>query len=473
MNAFGSHACLIDATSARSWSGAELETMVRVMEHELHAIPAGLLLMPAAWTISNVCRYLAALRQGRPIALLDPQIESDTLVELMARFEPAALWQPGLERPAPAGYRNAGSGWLRQTQAAPVHPDLTLLLTTSGSTGAARMVRLSRVAVLANADAIVQALHITSADIAPTSLPFHLGYGLSVLNSHLAAGATLVVTAHPVIGPDFWAAVDTYRATSFAAVSHTYELLTRLRWTPLAHPSLRTLTQSGSRMRAELITRLARDIGLAGGRLHLMYGQTEATARMAVLPAQRVFEKPGSVGLAVPGGRLSVRLDSGDETCQHDVYGEVIYRGPSVMMGYADSAADLARGDDQRGELHTGDIGHFDQDGYLYLEGRLKRMAKLFGLRINLDAVERLASEAGAQGSSAAVSLNDEAIVLWCEGGAEAGQLDSIARRVAQQLHINHRGVLARSIDKLPLLRNGKIDYRSLSRAAADTEASR
>ena len=472
MNAFGSRACLIDAGQARSWSGAELQTQIRVMEHELHAIPEGLLLLPAAWTIDTVCRYLAALRQRRPIALLDPQLESDALVELMGRFEPAGLWQPGLVRPGPPGYRNAGCGWLRQARAAPVHPDLALLLTTSGSTGAARMVRLSRQAVFANAEAIVQALHITSADIAPTSLPFYLGYGLSVLNSHLAIGATIVVTAHPVIGPDFWKAVDTYRATSFAAVSHTYELLARLRWTPLTHPGLRTLTQSGSRMRAELISCIAGDIGVAGGRLHLMYGQTEATARMAILPAQQVFEKPGSVGLAVPGGRFSLRLDSGEQTCQPDLPGEVVYHGPSVMMGYADSAADLALGDDQHGELHTGDIGRFDQDGYLYLEGRLKRVAKLFGIRINLDAVERLASEAGAQGTSAAVSLNDEAIVLWCEGETEAVQLDHIARCIAHQLRINHRGVLARRIDKLPLLGNGKIDYRSLISAAVGARAS-
>jgi acyl-CoA synthetase (AMP-forming)/AMP-acid ligase II len=473
MNSFGVQARLIEAASGRTWSGPGLEAYVHAMENELRTMPAGLLLLPAPWTIDTVCRYLAAFRQHRPLALLDPQIDLGTLEELIVRFEPAGLWQPGLEQLPPAGYRNTAHGWIRQTSAAAVSPDLALLLTTSGSTGAARMVRLSRQGVLANATAIVQALGITAQEIAPTSLPFHLGYGLSVLNSHLQAGATLVVTAHPVIGGDFWAIVDAYRATSFAAVSHTYELLARLRWTPSAHRSLRTLTQSGSRMRPDLIAQIAEDIGREGGRFHLMYGQTEATARMAVLPAHRIADKSTSVGLAVPGSRLSIRTELGEETCEPDLSGEVVFRGPSVMIGYADSAADLARGDDQGGVLHTGDIGHFDHEGYLHLEGRLKRMAKLFGMRINLDAVERLATEAGAEGPTVAVAPNDEVIVLWCESETEPGRLDTISRQVAERLRVNRHGVLARSIEKLPLLCNGKIDYRALTQAAAVSEAPR
>src|ERR1700761_2837546 len=126
------------------------------------------------------------------------------------------------------------------------------------------------------------------------------------------------------------------------------------------------MTQSGSPMRPELIAQLADDIGRAGGRFYLMYGQTEATARMAGLPAHRIAEKCASVGLAIPGGGVSIRVESGEETLQPGVAGEVIFRGPSVMMGYADNASDLARADDHGGVLHTGDIGRFDNEGYLF-----------------------------------------------------------------------------------------------------------
>jgi acyl-CoA synthetase (AMP-forming)/AMP-acid ligase II len=468
MNTFGADVRLIDPASGSTLSGLELARRILSMDTELRAMPPGLIFLPAPWTVDTVCRYLAAVRRRQPLALLDPQIDRETLKELMIRFEPAGVWQPAIQAPAPTGYHSEAGGWIRQSPAAAIHADLALLMTTSGSTGAARMVRLSRQAVYANAGAIVRALDITSREIAPTSLPFHLGYGLSVLNSHLLAGATIIVTGQPVIGPDFWAACDTHCASSFAAVSHVYELLSRLRWTPSMHPSLRTLTQSGSRMRPELIAQIAGDMRKAHGRFFLMYGQTEATARMAVLPPVAIASNSGSVGLAVPGSALSLRLESGEESHEPDVEGEVIFRGPGVMMGYADNANDLARGDDHHGVLHTGDIGRFDQDGYLYLEGRLKRIAKLFGQRINLDAVERLAAEAGAEGMTAAVSVNDEAIVIWCEGETEPARLDALSKHVAERLHVNRHGVRACGIGLLPVLRNGKIDYRSLIRAASN-----
>jgi acyl-CoA synthetase (AMP-forming)/AMP-acid ligase II len=189
---------------------------------------------------------------------------------------------------------------------------------------------------------------------------------------------------------------------------------------------------------------------------------------MAVLPPIKIASKTGSVGLAVPGSSISVQLESGEETREANVPGEVIFRGPGVMMGYADKAIDLARGDEHHGMLRTGDIGHFDQDGYLFLEGRLKRIAKLFGQRINLDAVERLAAEAGAGGMTAAVSLDDETIVIWCEGEIEPAKLRALSKRVAERLNVNRHGVRAYGIGSLPALRNGKIDYRSLIRAASD-----
>ncbi|WP_321781828.1 AMP-binding protein [Paraburkholderia sp. J94] len=467
MNPFGAQACLIDTASGATLRGGDLDARIEAMSRELRGFSAGLLLLPVGWDIDSVCRYLAALHAHRPVALLAPDADSDTLAELCERFQPAGVWQDHAPPDRlPIGYERTQHGLRRIERAAPTHPELALLMTTSGSTGAARMVRLSRAGVLANAHAIVAALDIGAHDVAPTSLPFHLGYGLSVLNSHLAAGATVLVTAEPVISPGFWSAVDRHRATSFAAVPHTYELLARLHWRPGAHPSLRVLTQSGSRMRAELAELVAGDMERVGGRFHLMYGQTEATARMAVLPADQLHARSASVGLAVPGARLTIRTEDGVDTQAPDISGEVIFHGPSVMMGYADDAAALSLGDEHHGVLQTGDIGHFDTHGYLFLEGRLKRMAKIFGLRINLDAVERFASEAGAPGASAAVSRDDDAIVLWCEGEPDPARLDRLARSVAERLRLNRRGVEARAIEHLPVLSNGKVDYRMLAAAA-------
>lgn len=473
MKAFGEHAHLVDGRTGQCLEGAALRDRVGSLENELAALPAGLLFLPAPWHVETVCLYLAALRQGRAVALLAPDIGADELDELAARFRPALIRPPDDGGVVPSGYAARQHIWIRHAAAAAVHADLALVMSTSGSTGAARMVRLSRQALLANARSIVDALGITARDVAPTSMPFHLGYGLSVLHSHLLAGASIVVTDSPPVSAAFWEVVDAHRATSFAAVAHAYEMLARLRWTPSSHPSLRTLTQSGSRMRPELTAQFAQALQHSAGqpRFFLMYGQTEATARLAVLPPDRLLDKPGSVGLAVPGGRFTVRLDSGEETTLPQLSGEVVYRGANVMMGYADTADDLARGDELHGELRTGDTGHFDDEGFLYLDGRIKRLAKVLGVRINLDGAERVASDLGVPGQVAAVSPGDDALVIWCEGTHHGPQRRAWSHSIADALRLSRHAVAVRCSERLPLLPNGKIDYRALATAVAPEAA--
>jgi acyl-CoA synthetase (AMP-forming)/AMP-acid ligase II len=359
----------------------------------------------------------------------------------------------------PSGYESTATAWIRQHGGPPTHPDLAVLLTTSGSTGTARLVRLSRSAIAANAEAICRALRLTSGELAPTTMPFFHGYGLSVLNSHLRAGAGVLITDANLMSDTFWGLVDQHRATSFAAVAHLYELLYQLHWNPARHTSLRTLTQSGGRLRAEIRATLATDIGTNGGGLYVMYGQTEATARLAILPPEQILLRPESVGLAVPGSRLTI---DGHIEASDGATGEVVFHGPSVMMGYADTAEDLARPDEHHGVLHTGDLGSFDADGYLYLHGRVNRIAKVQGIRVNLDHVENLATRAYAGGPVAAVA-GDDRVTIWCQGSMTDEQAAAVARYVAEQLHLNRRGFRARAVDRLPTLSNNKIDYRSLS----------
>jgi acyl-CoA synthetase (AMP-forming)/AMP-acid ligase II len=295
--------------------------------------------------------------------------------------------------------------------------------------------------VSANAAAIASALSIPPGEIAPTSLPLHYSYGLSVLNSHLVAGATVMLTEAGLLERSFWTHLDAHRCTSLAAVPYQYEMLRRLRFDRADHPALTTLTQAGGRLRPELVAEFAGQCD----RFFVMYGQTEATARIAVLPPDRLADKPGSAGVAIPGGRLSI-----DE-------GEVVYHGPNVMMGYAETAADLARGDDLGGVLRTGDLGRLDADGFLHLTGRLKRIAKIFGVRINLDDVERLLRDSGP----VAATSGDDRVTVWAEGLDAAGCV-GLARRLGAELRLHWSGFDVRGVDRLPLLATGKVDYRAL-----------
>jgi acyl-CoA synthetase (AMP-forming)/AMP-acid ligase II len=183
----------------------------------------------------------------------------------------------------------------------------------------------------------------------------------------------------------------------------------------------------------------------AGGRLFVMYGQTEATARMAVLPPDRVGERPGSAGVPIPGGSFTI------------VDGEIVYRGPNVMMGYAECDAELAGGDELGGVLRTGDLGHLDGEGFLHVTGRLKRMGKVFGVRINLDDVERwLAGSAGA-----AVVPGDDRIAVFLVQADDATR-GAAAKELAARLHTRSDAFDVRAVEALPRLPNGKVDYRLL-----------
>ncbi len=239
-----------------------------------------------------------------------------------------------------------------------LHPDLALLLSTSGSTGAPKLVRLSHANLLSNARAIAGYLALTPADRGITSLPLHYCYGLSVLHSHLVAGAGVVMTSASVVDPCFAAAMGDGRVTNLAGVPHSFELLERAGPDVVHVPSLRFVTQAGGRMRAERVRAWAERCRQWDAAFFVMYGQTEATARMAYLPPALATEHPQAIGRAIPGGHLELRPVDGAPAG----VGELVYRGPNVMLGYATDQSELALGATVD-ELATGDMARYDADG--------------------------------------------------------------------------------------------------------------
>ena len=196
------------------------------------------------------------------------------------------------------------------------------------------------------------------------------------MHSHLLVGASIVLTDLSVADECFWTLARESGVTALAGVPHTFELLDRVGFATMDLPHLRTVTQAGGRMDPHRVVELATLGRQRGFDLFVMYGQTEATARMAYLPPDLAAEHPTTVGVAVAGGSLEV------------VDGEVVYCGPNVMLGYADSAADLALGRTVE-RLHTGDLGRITDAGLLEITGRRSRVAKVLGHRVDLDHVER------------------------------------------------------------------------------------
>ncbi|MFM7461144.1 MAG: AMP-binding protein, partial [Burkholderiales bacterium] len=276
--------------------------------------------------------YLSTL-QGVATALLLPgSIQKPQLDTLLAAYAPRYLFH---SRPDLLDYGatiwNADGYSLVKCRGSiryEIHPDLALLLATSGSAGVPKLVRLSRRNLEANADAIVKYLSIDAEERAISSLPIHYSYGLSVINSHLRAGASVVLTNRSIMDPEFWRLVRRHKVTSFSGVPYTYEMLLKLRIERLDMPTIKTMTQAGGRLAADKTRLVAEACSKKNIRFFSMYGQTEATARMSYLPPERAFDKAGSIGLPIPGGSLWLEDEHGNTIEQQDVVGELCFRGP-------------------------------------------------------------------------------------------------------------------------------------------------
>ena len=342
------------ATAHETLTYAELRAAVRA-EAERLGPERRLVLHEMRNDLASVVGLLGAFAAGHPVVLLE-QDETGRSHEVAARY--------------------AG--------ALDLHPDLALLLSTSGSTGSPKLVRLSRSNLLANAASISTYLRLTPDDRAITSLPLHYCYGLSVLTSHLLSGASVVLTDLSVADACFWDLARTRRVTSFAGVPYTFDLLDSSGFADRHLPDLRYVTQAGGRMSPDRVVRFAELGRRRGWDLMVMYGQTEATARMAYLPPHLAASRPTAIGVPVPGGAFRLAPVEGYD---EPGVGELVYSGANVMMGYATDAADLARGPELT-ELGTGDLARQADDGLWEICGRLDRHAKVFGLRLDLERVE-------------------------------------------------------------------------------------
>lgn len=342
-----------------------------------------------------------------------------------------------------------------------LHDDLALLMSTSGSTGSPKLVRLSHTNLLANAASIAEYLQIRDTDRAATTLPMSYCYGLSVVHSHLLVGAALILTERSVADDEFWQLFARHRGTTFAGVPYTFELLDRIGFESKTLPHLRYVTQAGGRMPPERVRRYAALGARRGWQLFVMYGATEATARMAYLPPDLALTRSTAIGRPVPGGSFTVEpLEEWPEPGT----GELVYRGANVMMGYAHTPADLADGPGLA-ELRTGDIARRGDDGLYEVVGRKSRFVKMYGLRIDLQQLEATLDTAGVR---ALCTDNGDRLAVVAVSGHDP---DVLRRTAARAAGVPAAAVDAVCVPELPKLPSGKPDYPSARMLAAAAPA--
>ncbi|WP_371411354.1 AMP-binding protein [Mycobacterium sp. shizuoka-1] len=443
MTAFGDRPAVLTAT--------ELVTHRELARRAVAAAAAlgsdrKLVLLETTNAVPSLVAYLGALTGGHVAVPVPPAADHTALLET---YDPDVV----VDATGTIRHRHRRSRHR-------LHPDLALLLSTSGSTGSPKLVRLSAQNLRSNAVAIADYLHITDTDCAATTLPMSYCYGLSVVHSYLWQGAALMLTDLSVADDQFWELAGEHGVTSFAGVPYTFELLDRVGFDAMKLPSLRYITQAGGRLRPESVRRYAELGARRGFEFVVMYGATEATARMAYLPPDLAGDMPEAIGRAIPGG--SFTLAPLDGFTEPDV-GELVYHGPNVMMGYAHSPADLAEGA-QLTELHTGDVARHLGDGLYQVVGRLGRFVKLYGLRIDLQRVESVVAQ---DGSPAMCTDADGQLVVAAAGAVNPADL---RERTATVAGLPATAVRAVALAELPVLPSGKPDYPALRTIAREQQ---
>jgi acyl-CoA synthetase (AMP-forming)/AMP-acid ligase II len=264
----------------------------------------------------------------------------------------------------------------------------------------------------------------------------------------LLAGAALTLTEHGVLRREFWDTLDQCACTSFSGVPYSYQMLLQTGLLARRGSTLRTLTQAGGALGEAHIRQMHQLALQRGFKFFVMYGQTEATARISYVPFESLGEKIGSIGIAIPHGSLHVDSDTG----------ELVYRGLNVMLGYAECLQDLAQGDELGGVLRTGDLARQDKEGFFYITGRIKRFLKLFGKRFNLDEVEQIVHR--RFGFPVACFGRDDLLMVAVE--TNDSNVPEVIAMLRETFSLPKDSIQVEAVEKLPRTARGKMDYQSL-----------
>lgn len=401
-------------------------------------------------TIGCLVCYLTCLHR-RIVPLLVPEtITSQSLIHLCEKYEADYLCAPK-ENMIVSGKRvitKIEDYFLYKEEhlsKSEINEKLALLLMTSGSTGNQKCVRISRANLISNTRAICEALAIQADDRAITSLPINYTYGLSVIQTHLYKGATILLTNKRIMDKAFWDFFDAEGGTTFAGVPFSYECIYKMRIWENYFKNVKVLTQAGGKLSEEMQKFFGKLAEEKGYHFYIMYGQTEATARMSYLPYENVRKKIGSAGIAIPGGSFTIQ----DE--------EIVYTGKNVCMGYAYERSNLKKGDVNGGKLHTGDRGYL-KDGYLYVTGRIGREVKLNGFRINLDDIENVLQKT-LECQVACIECGGYLIIYRTKEG-----VNDYIKNLQQYIPIPRKMVADVFVNELPYMENGKLDYEKLKK---------
>ncbi len=413
-------------------------------------------------TIGSLAGYISFIANKIVPVLLDSKLDGDLLTELINIYKPQYIWLPNtrvnefFQGQIIFSKYNYSLLKFEQKKFFSLHPNLALLLTTSGSTGSSKFVRISYDNIEANALSIAKYLSIDKTERPITTLPMNYSFGLSIINSHILKEATILLTSKTLMEKDFWQFFMDQKASSMSGVPYTFEILKKLKFMQMDLPSLKTITQAGGRLNYDLNKEFSSYCNKTDKRFFVMYGQTEATARMSYLPPEYALTKTGSIGIAIPGGSFSLIDENLENISEAGFVGELVYRGKNVSMGYANCGDDLIKEDENQGILFTGDLAKRDSENFYYIVSRKGRFIKIFGNRISLDEIENLLQSIV---SECACTGKDDHMIIYI---TDKTRLTEVKNYIARKIGINHLAFSVRYCSEIPRNYVGKNSYSKL-----------
>ena len=353
-----------------------------------------LILILSSNSLDFVIFYLAFLIYKQVQIIVDENVDKTLLQNIIDKYQPSFIFSTNDKRFIPKKtkkYKITNNYIIYENKIKVQHflnSKLSVLLSTSGSTGTTKFVKLSNANIFNNTKNITKYLKIKKNDRAITTLPLNYSYGLSIINTHIFSGASIFITKKNVFERKFWTDLIKYKISSLSGVPYFYEILKKVNFENFNLKYIKYFTQAGGPLHHKLASHFINYCQKNNKKFIIMYGQTEATSRISYLNWKYANKKISSIGKAIPGGKLTLKKKK-----KNDDFGELIYYGKNVSMGYSNNYNDLKKKDYNKGILKTGDLAKKDNNGFFYIIGRKNRIVKIFGHRISLDDLEKKFSE--------------------------------------------------------------------------------
>jgi len=406
-------------------------------------------------SVYDVGIYFSLFSVQHLVVLLNVNLHIDFKKKLEADYQPDIVYDPSRNLISDYGAKEFHSingtiqlHLLKKKIGRKFNHKIKVLLSTSGTTGSPKFVKLSETNLLANTESIVDYLPIVSEDVTPLNLPIFYSYGLSVLHTNAINGGQIICNVPDILQRKFWKQFEQFGFTSIAGVPYVYEMLNRIGFRKKAYPSLKYFHQAGGNLNVEM-KKLYQEYAKENQvEFYVMYGQTEATARISFVEPKMLDQKISSIGKEIKNGIFSLDNETG----------ELCYTGPNVFGGYASNVSDLANWE-QIDVLKTGDLAKKDADEYYYITGRLKRFVKIFGNRINLDDLESLLKNKFTGTPFACTNYHDKAVIISVIDEVD----DKLIKQFLQdKLKIHPSVIKIQYVADFPLSNNGKLNYSKL-----------